>query len=125
MLLLTLLFISSLAIIFFGLYLLVNPRGGKTVLKISNIGELSTTSLGLVTLVVGGVLGYYCIQANEKREATVAARQTLERQSSASAVPPAPSVSVSQSSSGDGSPNISNVTGGSVSVEVDKSRAAR
>ena len=119
----TLLFVVALAVILLGVYLLVKGRGSKTTIKIANIGELSTTSLGLATLVVGAVLAYFCIQADEKSEAAAQARQAQERQATSSAVPPASSLSVSQSSTGDGSPNI--VNGGSVTLQADKSRNYR
>ncbi|MGN6828920.1 hypothetical protein [Paucibacter sp. M5-1] len=119
------LFIVALGVIAFGLYLLVKVRSSKTTLKISGIGEISTASVGLVTLVIGVVLSYFCIQADERRENAAEARKARERQAAVSALPPPPSASVSQSSTGDGSPNIGVVTGGSVTVQVDKSKAER
>lgn len=115
----TLLFIVAVAVIVFGACLLVKSRGNKTTIKLANVGELSTTSLGLATLVVGTVLAYFCVQVDEKSEAAARAGQAQERKS-ASAVPPTPSLSVNQSSTGDGSPNI--VQGGSVTLQVDKSK---
>jgi NADH:ubiquinone oxidoreductase subunit 5 (subunit L)/multisubunit Na+/H+ antiporter MnhA subunit len=121
----TLLFVVGLAVIGLGAYLLLKLKGreSKTTIRIANVGELSTTSVGLVTIAVGVVLAYFSAQANEKSEAVTQVLQTRERQTAPRAVPPASSVSVSQSSTGDGSPNI--INGGSVTLQVDKSRNDR
>ena len=118
-----LLFVAALTVIVLGAYLLIKDYRSKTTLKITSIGEISTTSLGLVVLLVGAVLVYFCLQADEKSEAAAETRRTQERQTSSNAVPPASSLSVSQSSTGDGSPNI--VNGSSVTSQIDKSRNDR
>jgi hypothetical protein len=118
----TLLFVVALAVIILGLYLLVSDRGGsKITIKIANVGELSTSSLGLATVFVGAVLAYFCISAGEKSESATQGRQAQESQAVSNAAPP--SVSVTQSSTGDDSPNI--VNGGSVVFQVDKSKNNR
>lgn len=109
----TLLFVVAILVIAFGLFLLINGRKSKTILKITNIGELSTSSLGLVTLVIGVVLGYFSVQVEEKNAAV------------AGPMPTTSSASVSQSSTGDGSPNIGNVNGDSVTIQVGKVRSDR
>ena len=124
----TLLLIAAIAVIAFALYLLIKVRTSKTTLKIPVIGEISTTSVGLVTLVIGAVLGYFCVQAEEKHEAAEFAADAHRQALAASAVPPPappPAIAVSQSSTGDGSPNIGVVNGGSVTVQVDKSKSER
>ena len=119
----TLLFVVAIVVIVLGFYLLVRGGGSKTTIKITNIGELSTTSLGLATLVVGAVLAYFCIPVDEKSEASAQVRQTQERQAASSAAPPPPLLSVSQSSTGNGSPNI--INNGPVTLQVEKSGEGR
>lgn len=119
----TQLFVIALTVILLGGYLVLKGRVSKTTIKLLNVGEVSTTSLGLVTLIVGAVLAVFSIHAVEKSVDTDQNRQVQERQDSTSTALSATSLIVSQSSTGDGSPNI--VNGGSVTVQVDKSRIAQ
>ncbi|WP_407714705.1 hypothetical protein ACJJWD_00090 [Comamonas testosteroni] len=109
------LFIVAITVIFFGVLLLRKEQRSKTVIKVANIGELSTTSLGIVMLIVGAVLAYFCSLNNEMREIEKFSRNQ-EQQASSNTFPQ----NVNQLSTGDGSPNM--VNGGSVSVQVNKSR---
>lgn len=118
----TLLFVVALAVIFVGIYLLVKGRRSKTTITIANIGTFSSTSLGLGTLAVGAVLAYFCV-LGEKRSEAAQSSQAQERQAGSNTVSPAPQMSVIQSSTGDGSPNM--VNGGSVTLQVEKSRNNR
>jgi hypothetical protein len=116
------LFFVAVVIVALGLYLIVRNQKGKTAIKVANLGELSTNSLGLVTLVIGAGLAYFCTRDDQVREAAIQTRRTQERQTASRAASPGPSVSVSQSSTGDGSPNIGVVNGGSVTIQVEKPR---
>jgi len=121
----TLLLIAAIAVIAFSLYLLFKVRTSKTTLKVPGMGEISTTSVGLVALLIGAGLGSLCVQADEKHEVAGLAAEAHKRELAASAAPPLPAIAVSQSSTGDGSPNIGVVSGGSVTVQVDKSKSER
>lgn len=121
----TLLLIAAIAVIAFALFLLFKARTSKTTLKVSGMGEISTTSVGLVALFIGAGLGYLCVQADEKHEAAGLAAEAHKQELAASAAPRPPAIAVSQSSTGDGSPNIGIVNGGSVTVQVDKSKSER
>lgn len=114
----TLLFIVALTVIFIGLYKIIKGRGNKTTIKVPNIGELSTTSSGLVMLIAGSALAYFCAQTEKKLETNAHAPKIQEQKSTPNGIPPTPLQSVIQSSNGDGSPNI--VNGGSVSIQVNK-----
>ncbi len=120
-----LLLVIALVIIAFALYLLLKTRQSKTTIKIAKFGELSTTSLGVATLVIGAVLGYFGVVLDQKGEVTAQALRAAERRDLERAAAPTPSISVSQSSTGDGSPNIGVVNGGSMAIQVDKSNGTK